>query len=427
MKRIAARPEDQPDRRVLVAGAVVGEGFAGSFEQVSDARHRDEVRYPGPTLRKRRPGEPRIGVAHHAGRAIPHAKAAARQPDLAQHRGQRHQHPERLLAVVRTLQRPGHIEHCSLARHPRREIHDHLRAHPGDGARPLCVLGHAVVLPGQVSLESPEPDAIAVEESAIVPPVAVKLVRDPEHHCGVGVGPDGHPLECSAGIEVVAHRAHVHELHARARHRGKAAAHQVFSRTARVDLRVLARHAAECDKQLGMVSHHVPARVLDDQLVHRRDDVRHQHARGAQAIGIGVANVTAQAVQKPMDLALRVVKASSAAPPVGSPEHGAIPVLGNGRSQRTRGQVQRGIPVDFDEWLEAPQFGCRAHAVLKATAAHRRTHDAQTPHRVKHGKADVRRIGIPVEGSESRVSRKPDDLVDTPVRGCIAPQPSPLS
>ena len=232
-------------------------------------------------------------------------------------------------------------------------------------------------------------------------------------------------MKRSARIQVIAHRADVDKFDACVRHRRQATAHKVFAGAPGVDLGVLARDAAKGHEQLCMLPQHVPACMLDDQFVHRGHDVRHQHARRPKAVGIRMANVTAQAVQKPVYLALCVVKAPCAAPAVGAAKYGTIAVPVDGRAQRTRGQVQRGVPVDLDERLQPAQLGRRTHAVLKATPSNRRAHDAQATHGVQHGKSDFRGVGIAVERDETRCIRGPDNLINTPVRGCIAPQRSP--
>ena len=173
VKWIAPGPENKPDRRVLIIRAVIAEGFTRPLKQVRNARHRDEVRYPCTPLRERRPGKAGIGIAHHASRSVPHAEPAARHPDLAKHRGQRHQHPVGLLAMMRALQGPGRIEHRSLARHPGGKIHDHPRGDSRNSACPRCILGQAVGLSRQVTLEPIEPDAIALQKNAIMPPVSM--------------------------------------------------------------------------------------------------------------------------------------------------------------------------------------------------------------------------------------------------------------
>src|SRR3546814_5303205 len=82
--------------------------------------------------------------AHARLAAIAEAVAAAGQADLPQHRRQHDRHPERLLAMVAALERPGGGDHGAAARHAAGEVADRLRGQAADAGRPVGVLRHAV-------------------------------------------------------------------------------------------------------------------------------------------------------------------------------------------------------------------------------------------------------------------------------------------
>ena len=146
MKRIAARPIDQADVGIDVLGAVVGEALAGMQQHVGDACHRNELAHRVGALRQGRAGMTQRTAAHQVRRPVAAGEAAAGQADLAQHGGQGDQRPERLLAVVRALQRPADAQHGAAGRHLARQGHDAMGGDAGDLLGPPGVLGLAVAL-----------------------------------------------------------------------------------------------------------------------------------------------------------------------------------------------------------------------------------------------------------------------------------------
>jgi hypothetical protein len=126
-----------------------------------------------------------------------------------------------------------------------------------------------------------------------------------------------------------------------------------------------------------MLGHDVPRRVHGHQLVHRRHDVRHQHARSTQAVGILVPHIAADRVQEAMDLALRVMEAAGARPAVGAAEDRAVGVLVLDPLELIGDEIERLVPLDLDEGLLAALFGIGAGALLQPALAHRRAPHAQ--------------------------------------------------
>ncbi len=91
--------------------------------------------------------------------------------------------------------------------------------------------------------------------------------------------------------------------------------------------------------------------MLPVQRAQRPENMRQNTlARGA-AIGIGAGGVPAKALEKPVQLALRMVKASSAGPAVGAAVDRLIAAARLDRAQLARQQVQGHLPADFDKGL----------------------------------------------------------------------------
>ena len=88
---------------------------------------------------KRRPSLPMCPSS-----AVPETEAAARQADVAEHAGERDQHPVRLLAVVAALQRPRCVQQRPIAGHLTGQVGDRRRGDAGDGLGPGRRLGRPV-------------------------------------------------------------------------------------------------------------------------------------------------------------------------------------------------------------------------------------------------------------------------------------------
>ena len=160
MERIAAGPIDQPDVRIVAALAVEVERRAGIEQAIGDARRRDRDvdRILDAVHRRRRERQRRIADA--GARAVAEAEAAARQPDLAERRGEQHHRPVRLLAVMRALQRPRRGHHRARRRHAPRQRADRVGRNAGDRRGPVGVLRLAVALAHQIGQHALEADAV---------------------------------------------------------------------------------------------------------------------------------------------------------------------------------------------------------------------------------------------------------------------------
>ncbi len=273
---------------------------------------------------------------------------------------------------------------------------------------------------GEGGCELVEAHRAAVEERAIVQLLGEQHVAQRQDQRGVSVGPDRQPFDVAAGVEILGGRRDVDEAHALGAHAVEPVLQPMHHRAAGIDLRVLVRRAAEGDEQLAMLGQHIPRRVHRHQVFHRGHDVRHQHARSAQAVGIHVAHIAADRIQEAVDLALGVMEAAGARPAVGAAEDRAVRMRLLHPLELAGDAIERLVPRQLDERLLSTFVAIRAGAVLEPAPAEGRPADPQPRHLVgQHVQADRRRIGIVREGVELRRLSLVVvfDFVDAPVGG----------
>ena len=266
MERIAAGPPHDPGVGVGAALAVIVELAARVEQQIGDPRHGDEVRDLVAALRQRGPGQMTGVIADRIHRGVAEAYAAAGQPDVAEHRGQRHPHPERLLAVVLPGQRPCERDHRAPRGHAPGKSPNRLRVDAGDRLRPARVLRGPVPSAGEIENESLEPDRVFCQERLVMQTFGVERVSKTEHERDVGAGPGRHPLRTEAGEDVVSERRDVDERDPGIGRLAHVIALDVPSGAAGVDLAVLHRQSAERDHQVGVLDDRRPARVEGSSL-----------------------------------------------------------------------------------------------------------------------------------------------------------------
>src|SRR4029453_5049283 len=110
------------------------------------------------SLRQGRRTDVQRRAADVAERAVALTEPAARQPDLAEHCGQRHREPRRLLAVLDALERVVHVDQRALRPHAPGAPAKARPGHLGQAGGPLRCLRTAVGLAAQITLEAIEPD-----------------------------------------------------------------------------------------------------------------------------------------------------------------------------------------------------------------------------------------------------------------------------
>ena len=299
MERIAAAPVDEAHVRERDAPAVVVDLPPGLEQHVGDAgdRHprRDRIR----ALRERRDAVP-VGLqADRVDRAVAGSEAAARTPHRARHRRQGDPHPERLLAMVGALQRPAHGDQRAPRRHLGRERLDGGRLDIADRSGPGGVAPHAVARAREVRLELVPARAALAQEALVVGADGDHRVREAHHQRDVGVRARRDPARPLRLVDVAADGTDVDEVDAGLARGQLGAPRHVPRESARVDLRVLEREAAERDDQLGVLRDLVPVRSRGvDRVGRAADDVRQDHLHGRAAVAVDRRRVAAVELRK---------------------------------------------------------------------------------------------------------------------------------
>ncbi len=204
-ERIAADPVGHLDVGILGLDAVEVELLAGIEQHLDDARDRDRRRAVFGQPRRAGLGLAAVGDAGQhrrvgrrraaAGVVIGEPEPAARQADLAEHRGERHQHPVALLAVLLALQRPAGGQHRPVLGEAVREVLDRVGRNVADRRRPFGALRRLVVVVAhQVRQELVEAGGVGLEELLVVELLGDQRVGDAEHQRDVGLRPRRDPL-----------------------------------------------------------------------------------------------------------------------------------------------------------------------------------------------------------------------------------------
>ena len=287
-------------------------------------------------------------------RAVSAAESPAREPDLAQHRRQGHDHPGRLLTVLHPLERPIRVDESPPRGHPARQRPDRLGRNPRQPRRPLGRLRAAVLGAAQVALEALEAGAVSREERAIAALLVDQGMREPEHDGDVRPGHDREPLGLDELGQIVTYRAQQHELRPAGLHRGEMVPEGMPARSAGAHHRVLERDAAEADEQLRVALDHRPGGRPVEVPAHVPEDVGHDDGEGAVAVTVLAADESPEAVEEAMKLALRVVEATRARPAVGAAIHRLAAVSVVDAAELPRQKVHGRRPADRHERLGAP-------------------------------------------------------------------------
>ena len=245
-------------------------------------------------------------------------------------------------------------------------------------------------------------------------PLALHHIGQRQQQRRVRVRPDRDPLEPRPRLQIVPDRADIDEPAPPRRHPPQRARHPVLRRPPGPHLGILRRHTPQTHEQRGMLLQHRPTRMDRHQLVHRRHDMRHQHPRRGQAVAVLMADIPADRVQKPMDLALRMMKPPRRRPPVGPTEDRPIAMRRLHPPQLPRHQIERFAPRDLDESLAPPSLPL---APLQPPHPHRRPADpAPLQLRRQHMQPDRRRIRVALERMQrNRLVPLHLHLVNTPV------------
>ena len=205
-----------------------------------------------------------------------------------------------------------------------------------------------------------------------------------EHQRDIGAGHGSDPFGAQADVRVTAQRADRHQP-ASARHGGRQGlAHGVPAVTTRGHSGVLRGQPAERHEQAGVFRYDRPRRGGRLDKAHVSDHVRQQHRGGPVAVGVHRADVAAQAVQEPVQLALGMMKPARARPAVRPAEHAVRAIAAVHPAKFGGQQVERRLPGHGHEHVAAS--GRRSRAMLQPALADMRLAD---PRRVTMRRGEV--------------------------------------
>ena len=301
MEHIAPGPVNEPNIGVDIVLAIIGKQAVGIQQHVGNASNRNNLLDRIRTPIQHRPVEP-IGVRPNGrDRAVSIAESTARQTDLAQYGGQADQHPERLLTVIRPLERPRGRDQRPLSRHPTRQPTDRLSRNPGHGRRPVGIFGLAVGVSHQVGSKLFKSDAAAGQKILIVQPLGDQGVGQPQHQGHIRIGTRGKPLGSQKIGRVVLDRSHIHKLDARPLTRPQAVGGSVTHDAAVADLGILQRNPAKHHNEFRVGSDSRPRRLVNQKAEEVARHIRHDDIAGRCTIGVHRADKAAEQTEKALE------------------------------------------------------------------------------------------------------------------------------
>ena len=396
MERVAPGPVDQTDVGIGLALAVEIIGLAGVAQHVGDARHRDHLVHRIGALRQRHAAHPAKAVPDAANGTVAVAHAAARQADLPQHRRQHRRHPVGLLAMLAPLQRPCHGNHRAGGRHAPGQRADRLWRRSAKRRGPFRRLGLAVAFAHQIGAEALEPRGVAVKEGVIRQTLVFEHIGQRQHQGGVRARRHRQPVAALGGVAAL--RANVEAVHAPGKKASDPAVGAMLGHPAHADLAVLGVDASEHDEGFGLGLQRLPVFLM---LIEMRDeiaaeDMRHDRLRAARGIAPERGDIAADAVEKAVHLALRMMEAPRRGPAVGAAEDRRVAMRVAHPVDLGRGDVERLVPRQLDEGLAAAPA---ALAPLEPALADRGPrHPAAVMHGGGNRLRNLGRIGIGLEG-----------------------------
>ncbi len=189
-------------------------------------------------------------------------------------------------------------------------------------------------------------------------------------------------------------RADIDAAHAAGGETVEPAGRFMFGDATHADLGVLRVDTAEHDQRFGVVVDGLPAVLMlveKFQKIHA-ENMRHDRLRAAGGIAAERGDVTADAVEEPVHLALRVMKAPGRTPPVGPAKDRFVPIGAPHPVDIFRRDIERLVPGQLDEILAPPAPG---RAVFQPATADRRARNARAVmHRRRQDFRDQRRMWI---------------------------------
>src|SRR5262249_32787005 len=148
------------------------------------------------------------------------------------------------------------------------------------------------------------------------------------------------------------------------------------ARAARTHHRVLDGDAAEANEELGVAFEHGPSGGPVQELAHRPHDVRHDHRLRAVAVRVLAPHVAAEAIQEPVQLALRMMESPRAAPAVGAAVDGLAAKSAVDATKLTGEHADGGLPAHRDEGFRSAAR-VRTWTAVEPAGSHHRLDDAR--------------------------------------------------
>ena len=272
--------------------------------------------------------------------------------------------------MVGPLQRVRDRDERARRRHTTGKPPDRLLRDATYRGRPAGILWLTVGLPEKVWLESLKPVAVGLKEAPVAELVYDQGVGETQHQRGIGVRSRRQPFGIHKIGRVVSQGTHVNESHAVGSTPLQPVEGGVLAGAARADLGVLGGHAAEHHDEPGVLGDHRPDRLfLCEGKVAPSENVRDDDLTGGGTVGVDRADVSADLVEEPVNLALGVVEAARRRPAIRSSEDGLVSVgffyplkfLGN--------EIKGTVPAHRDERLDATASPPTLGSVFQPSAA----------------------------------------------------------
>ena len=307
--------------------------------------------------------------------------------------------------MLGALQRPAHRDERPLGHQAVGQLDDGGGGHARDRFGPRRVLHDTVASAEHVVDDAFPTDRAPFEEPAVVLVGDDELVDEGQHHCGVGAGADLVPPGAHVGGQVVAERADELERQTSPARLGEGGSEGVAGHPTGGHPGVLDVHAAERHHQLGVLEDVGPGRGPVSDVVERAQHMGDEDLRGRQRVAVDRRRVAADAVEEPVELALRVVEPASARPAVGPSEDRLVAVFGPHPVEFGGGEIECLVPRDLDVAVGAALV-VGAGAVAKPALADRRTRHAASFRALHHVLVERRRrrvVGVAGDGDDAVV------------------------
>ncbi len=297
--------------------------------------------------------------------------------------------------MVGALQRPTDHQHGALGSHRAGERDDPVFGDAAQRRGPCRILRLAVALAHDIGAHDLEAGRVACQERLVVKALADQHMAERQHHGGVAVGPKRQPFGVDAARCVVAHGRYVDQMRAVGHGVAQGGRRFVARRAAALDLRVAPGQSAKGDDELAVPLDPVPGGVVARQSVGAAENMRQDDFGCPVRVAQHRARIAADRVEEAMDLALRMMEAPRARPPIGAGVDRRVSMVRAHPVELCCDEIQRRFPGHLNESFAAAPPVRRRPVSLEPAAPDDGTRDAQVPMRgAEHRLADRRGIGV---------------------------------